>query len=1355
MPSSSSTLVSSSDTGILYGQSQPDLIREEILADLLEATAVRYPDKTALIFENRSLTYSELNVAADRVASFLIASGVGPGKIVGLWLPRGIDLLVMQAGIAKTGAAWLPFDADTPVERIAVCLADANASGILSCAEFETHLHQLHHPFWIAETIAAHQPGILLRRHAGNSADPAYVIYTSGSTGKPKGILVSQASICHFLRSENQVLQITSSDRVYQGFSVAFDMSFEEIWISYLVGATLWIAPKAITADPDLLPIALAENNITVLHAVPTLLALFSQDVASLRLINLGGEMCPEALVNRWSKPGRQMFNTYGPTEATVSASLAPLQPQQAVTIGKPLPNYSLMVIATDIENGLRLLPWGETGELCISGPGVATGYLGRPDLTAEKFLLNPWRKQANEARLYRTGDLACIQPDGSVVCLGRADDQVKIRGFRVELGEIETVLAQQAGVGTVAVVLRQDQGIDQIVAFIVREENHAENPAASTAIQSDAEFSAGLRGILGTLLPPYMVPSRFEFMTEVPRLTSGKIDRNELKRCALQAVAASGESDVAESATEEVLFSALASLFPGQTIRRNADFFNDLGGHSLMAAKLVSVLRKHSRFAYFKIADIYQKRSVQGISEVLEAAGLLQDAALADTQETWSPAPTWKRWICGAAQAAAVPWLVAMRMVQWLTPFFAYHFFTGDPGDSITRAVLLSVGVFLLLTIAEFAIAIIGKWLIAGRLKAGRYPLWGVTYFRWWLADRLVDAAPVYMLSGSALYSWWLRALGAKIGRDVMIGSVTLRAPDLLSVGDGASIGNATNLENVRVQYGELLIGNIHIAKDAYVGSYCVLEGNVTLEEGAHLEGQSALAEGQTIPRDRIWKGSPAQDIGAFDVNVYPARPTYSKLRAIGENTFFIVGSLFISALFFMPVFPSFVTIDWFDNADNFPWLQTNSIPLQLTKYFILAFPATAVLIVCTALLSAGIRWSILPKLKPGSYAVHGNIYCGKWLVNQIQESSLNVLHGVYATVYAPFWYRMLGAKVGKGAEISTALGVVPDMLTLGDETFIADAVLLGDEQIDRGWMTMHPTVISRRSFVGNGAYIPDGTVLPENVLIGVHTCAPDNVQMKEGDTWLGSPPINLPAREEVKGFPENLTFKPSVMRRIGRTLVETFRIIAPHALVIAVGYTVVLDLMPLAGEDRWAEVLFYLVAAGLLYGIGSFIFVLVLKWLLIFKYKKASVPMWTPFVWLSEGITNLYEGIAVPNFMRYLRGTPWLPLAFNLLGCKIGRGVYMDTTDITEFDCVSIGAHSEINALACPQTHLFEDRVMKIDHVNIGERVYMGPRSAVLYSAVVGNGASLGALTLVMKGEFIPANSHWRGCPAAMTAK
>jgi non-ribosomal peptide synthetase-like protein len=178
---------------------------------------------------------------------------------------------------------------------------------------------------------------------------------------------------------------------------------------------------------------------------------------------------------------------------------------------------------------------------------------------------------------------------------------------------------------------------------------------------------------------------------------------------------------------------------------------------------------------------------------------------------------------------------------------------------------------------------------------------------------------------------------------------------------------------------------------------------------------------------------------------------------------------------------------------------------------------------------------------------------------------------------------------------------------------------------------------------------------------------------------------------------------------------------------------------------------VIWKLAVAGLLYGAGTFAFVAALKWLLLFRYSSCVKPMWTPFVWISEAVTNLFEGIAVPNFMRYLRGTPMLPIAFNLLGCRIGRGVYMDTTDITEFDCVSIGDDSEINALACPQTHLFEDRVMKIDHVTIGKGAYLGPRSAVLFSATVEDRARVGALTLVMKGECIPAGTSWRGCPAA----
>jgi non-ribosomal peptide synthetase-like protein len=1329
---------------ILYGPVQPELLREEVLADLMEATARRCPDQTALVCGERQLSYRELDRQAGLAAARLVESGIKPGQIVGLWLPRGIELLVMQAGIAKAGAAWLPLDEDTPVERVQVCLADAQAAGIVSCAQFAPRLAGLGPPVWTAEHLLAPSSGDPARQRRGPVLPdhPAYVIYTSGSTGKPKGILISQRSICHFLRSENAVLGIRGDDRVYQGFSVAFDMSFEEIWIAYLVGATLWIGPKEISGDPDALPRLLADNQVSVLHAVPTLLALFSRDVPSLRLINLGGEMCPESLVERWARPGRQLFNTYGPTEATVSASLARLQPGRPITIGTPLPNYGLLVIANQAEanqgQALVLMARGQTGELCITGPGLAAGYLGRPELTAEKFLANPWASGRHDARLYRTGDLARIDDDGQVHCLGRTDDQVKLRGFRVELGEIEALLAQQDGVGTVAVLLRKDDGIDQLVAYIVAGGAHADRELADGA----------LRQALNQRLPPYMVPSRFVQLPVMPRLTSGKIDRNALKALPLSAApAGSGPgSDLAETPAEAALFAALAVLFPGQPIRRDADFFTDLGGHSFFAARLASALRADPRFAHVTVRDIYQNRQLGRIATALADA-----PAGVDAEADWTPPSAARRWICGVAQAAAVPGLVTLRMAQWLAPFFTYHFLTGDPGDSVMRAAAASIGVFLLATVMEFVVAIAGKWLIAGRLKPGTYPLWGLTYYRWWLADRLVESAPAYLLSGSSLYSWWLRALGASVGRDVIIGSITLRAPDLLVIGDEVSIGNAVNVENARVERGRLRLGPIHLGDQACVSSYAVLEGNTAIGQAGHLEGQSALGDGQCVPAGRVWGGSPARDAGAFDPRQQPPRPAATRLRLAGEALFFIAGILLIATLFFMPVFPSFVLIDWFDEREMMPWLQGSAVPIQLARYFVLAFPASAVLIVLTALVSAAIRWGALPRLKPGRSAVHSNVYCAKWLVSHIQESSLNVLHGIYATVFAPSWYRLLGAKVGRDAEISTALGVVPDMLTLGDETFIADAVMLGDEQIDGGWMTMKPTVVSNRSFVGNGSYIPDGTVLPENVLIGVHSHAPANARMADGDTWLGSPPIHLPAREQVSGYPEWLTFHPSPLRRIGRGLVEAFRIVAPHAVVIAVGYTVVLDLVPIAGAGHWSTVARALALSGLAYGIGNYLFVLAFKWLLLGRYRKRAEPMWTPFVWLSEGVTNLYEGIAVPNFMRYLRGTPWLPLAFNLLGSKIGRGVYLDTTDITEFDCVTIGDYSELNALACPQTHLFEDRVMKIDQVVIGSRVYMGARSAVLYSARVGHNARLGPLTLVMKGEYIPDASSWAGCPAA----
>ena len=1019
------------------------------------------------------------------------------------------------------------------------------------------------------------------------------------------------------------------------------------------------------------------------------------------------------------------------------------------MTIGQPLPNYGLLVIGVIDPDALvdgqlpplEILPFGETGELCITGPGVAAGYLRRPDLTAEKFLPNPWTTGTHDQRLYRTGDLARVE-NGQVQCLGRADDQVKVRGFRVELGEIEAVLAHQSGVGTTAVLLRQDEGMDQLVAFYVP----AGEPPAPSA----------LRQGLAEKLPPYMVPGRFEALAAMPRLPSGKIDRKTLKALPLAAAAPAGGGDTPETPAEEALFAALGRLFPGQPVRRGMDFFNDLGGHSLLAARLTSALRADPRFAQATVRDIYQHRRIGAIAQALQAGMATPGAAPERPFTTHSP---WRRWRCGAAQALALPPLMALKMAQWLAPFFTYHFYTGDPGDSVAFAIAMSLLAFALATLAEFVAAWAGKWLIAGRLEPGRYPLWGLTYYRWWLTDRLLDGIPIYMLNGSSLYVAWLRALGANIGAEVNLGALTVRVPGLLSIGAGTSIGNAVNLENARVEGGWLVLGRIDIGTDACIGSYTVVEGGVRVEDQGHVEGQSALASGTTVPAARIWSGSPACDRGAFDSSRQAPRPPVSGRRLAWEGAAFTLGSLLVAVLFFLPVFPTFLLIDWLDveAISVRPLLEAGTIDdtgafvLRFVKFFALSLPASLVLIAATVLVAAGVRWAFLPGMKAGAWPVHSNRYLAKWLVNQIQESSLAVLHGIYATVYSATWYRLLGAKVGKETELSTALGLVPDMLTLGDECFIADAVMLGDEHIDGGWMTVQPTVVSRRSFIGNGAYVPDGTTVPENVLIGVMSGVPRSAHMASGDTWLGSPPMLLPAREGTQGYPEHLTFRPSRWRKVGRGAVEALRIASPHALVIAAGYAIVLDAMPLAEQGRWNLLTLELAVAGVVFAVGTFVAVALFKWLLVGRYRKRSTPMWTPFVWLAEAATNMYEGIAVPNFLRYLRGTPWLPVALNMLGTRIATSAYLDTTDMTEFDCVQIGAHSELNALCCPQTHLFEDRVMKIDDVVIGNKVTCGPRCTVLYSATLADGVQLGPLTLVMKGESLPAHTAWQGSPAA----
>ena len=496
-----------------------ELLQPGLLHELFERQADTRPGATAMLCGGARMTYGTLERRSNQVARLLRERGVRRGDCVGLWLPRSMDVLVGLLGILKAGAAYVPLDPEYPADRVAFVLNDCRARAVVTNSAFAARgggwnggVSTLALDQCAAELAA--QPGERLRAaEVGSSpGDLCYVIYTSGTTGRPKGVEIEHRSACHFVRAEGQIFQARPEDRVFHGFSTAFDASVEEIWLAFFAGATLLIGTaEMMRAGAGLAPL-LAEAGVTVLSCVPTLLAMMEEDVPSLRLLILGGEVCPPDLVKRWWKPSRRVVNTYGPTEATVVATFADCRPGKPVTIGRPMPNC----FARILDGRLRTAPPGEAGELCLGGIGLARGYLGRPDLTAEKFI--DWAQDGESPmRLYRTGDLARRTPGGDLEFLGRADAQVKIRGYRVELSEIESVLLECPGVLAAAAALRDDvPGFPQLTGYVVPRDQCA----------PDLEI---IRGFLRSRLPPFMVPALLEILEALPVLPSGKVDRKSL----------------------------------------------------------------------------------------------------------------------------------------------------------------------------------------------------------------------------------------------------------------------------------------------------------------------------------------------------------------------------------------------------------------------------------------------------------------------------------------------------------------------------------------------------------------------------------------------------------------------------------------------------------------------------------------------------------------------------------------------------------------------------------------------------------------------------------------------------------
>ncbi|MDT4968421.1 MAG: hypothetical protein QOJ64_3158 [Acidobacteriota bacterium] len=570
-----------------WNDTSSDYPRSSCLHELFETQAKRAPHAIAVVLGDKSLTYGELNKRANQVARRLRTCGVRPEVAVGICMDRSIELVVGLLGILKAGGAYVPLDTEYPEQRLRYMIEDAGVRVMLTQSS-------------LAEALSGRCEQVLCidsdwEGFASESVEnlpcdasaqnPAYIIYTSGSTGRPKGVVVTHSSVARTVCDTNYI-SVSPSDRIAQASNSSFDAATFEFWSALVHGAILVVIPKETMISPRDLASHVRKFGITVLF-LPT--ALFNQVAghdpgafSSLRYLMFGGEMADPAAVRNVlsTSPPRHLLHMYGPTESTTYASWHAVenlsQDASTVPIGRPVSNTQIYLLDRDC----RPVPLGVAGELCVGGDGLARGYLCRPELTAERFIPDPF-STAPGSRFYRTGDVARRLPNGAIEFMGRGDEQVKIRGYRIELGEIECVLREHEGVREVVVLAREDApGEKRLVAYIVGGE-------------FDAPTSSELRSYMRERVPDYMVPTAFIVLEQMPLTPNGKIDRRalpapELTRYEYHSGLVPPRTPVEAALTD--IFGAVLGL---ASVGVNENFF-DLGGHSLLATQIMSRIREN-----------------------------------------------------------------------------------------------------------------------------------------------------------------------------------------------------------------------------------------------------------------------------------------------------------------------------------------------------------------------------------------------------------------------------------------------------------------------------------------------------------------------------------------------------------------------------------------------------------------------------------------------------------------------------------------------------------------------------------------------------------------------------------------
>lgn len=1294
-------------------------------------------DHLAVDADDAVLTYADLDRRANQLARHLLVIGARPGDRIALLFDQPSQAYIAMLAVLKVRAAYVPLDPGFPPDRLRYIVEDADVTVVLSLSHLKDLLPEVAALTICLDHVRAHvdaeDTARLEAPLAGDTKDElAYIIYTSGSTGRPKGVAIEHASICNFVRVASALYGIESIDRVYQGMTIAFDFSVEEIWVSWLAGATLVPKPAGSTLLGAELATYLVEKRITALCCVPTLLATIDEDLPGLRFLLVSGEACPRDLVTRWHIPDRRFLNVYGPTEATVTATWAVLDPDSPVSLGVPLPTYSAVIL--DPAHS-RALPLGETGEIGLAGVGLARGYVNRPDLTEKAFVPDFLGISNNPSgRIYRTGDMGRINKDGEIEYLGRIDTQVKIRGYRIELAEIESFLLQFPGIAQAVVdTFEPEPGLVELAAFYT-----LRHDAGSVEAHD-------IYKMLRTRLPGYMVPAYFEQLESIPMMASGKADRKQLPRPSERvSLAGNGAYTAPATPAETSLAEQLGVILGLDRVSTDAHFFNDLGANSLLMAHFCARIRRETDLPPAAMQDIYQHPTIRQLAVVLTAAqpdGRTESEVSGTDPMTdaAAPLPTATRYVaCGAIQLAI--FLGYTTYAAWLI-VVGYEWMSGgnDFVDRWLRAIGFGAALFLLLSVTP----IIVKWVLVGRWKPGEIRIWSMDYLRFWAVKALTRANPLVLFAGSPLYVLYLRLLGAKIGKGVVIFSRTVPAcPDLLSIGDNTVIHKGSYFLCYRARPGVIEKGPVTLGSNVLISEQSTFDIGTSMGNDTQLGHASSLQTSQAVPDGETWHGSPAVRTSSNYRRV-PAVSCTTRRRVI-----YSLFQLFSRIVLVLP-------IGILGLAELLPpYLDTGHLQLSDTNFFLHVMAGTLVLfiggLITGLLFILGVPRLLNLLIKPDKvYPLYGVHFSIQRLIYRISNL------GVYKTLFGDSSYivhylRALGYDLCKveqtGSNFGPAVGhESPFLCVVGTGTMVSDGLNMMNADFTNTSFRLSRVRIAGRNFLGNEVTFPIGARVGENCLLATKVMVPIDGPVRTDVGLLGSPPFEIPRSVQRDARFDELKTEEAKNRLLPA---KNRHNIVTMVLFLALSWFQ-LYVATLSGAVAVTFHGFLGVLAISLSMLGFLLFsiffaVLVEHSVLGFRpLTPQYCSIYDPYFWHHERLWKLMTGAP-------FNGTPFKPIVWRMLGVKVGKRLYDAGLGLPEKTLVTIGDDCAFNEGSLIQGHSLEDGTFKSGYIVVGDRCSLGVSAFVHYGVTMNNGSAVGADAFLMKGADVPENTLFTGNPA-----